>query len=321
MLSIGHAHQYMRRCGKFSVPSSQTDLNTGICAGKHSIAQYLTAHAGFREVRVAADESDDLAFETIDALDAFVTAQWDGRWVTTQAWTLAELDKLLVRPFFALVSVDAPVGLRWRRFADRCGRHSRPAPGLEQFVRWDDRHQVTVACLAARAHVRLVNSGDSLAELHAALTRADVVATTSRRLRPDWDSYFMQLAALAAQRSNCMKRRVGAVLVRAWRVMATGYNGTPRGVKNCSEGGCRRCNSGDATLESCLCLHAEENALLEAGRERVGDNATLYCNTCPCLTCSVKIVQLGIGEVVYARGYSMDEQVGPDFSPPYDRSS
>lgn len=119
----------------------------------------------------------------------------------------------------------------------------------------------------------------------------------------------MLLASLASLRSNCMKRRVGAVLVRERRVVSTGYNGTPRGVSNCNEGGCGRCNAygngvmpdqlrfGDLKLEGegreprgmgealdeCLCLHAEENALLEAGRERVSgggtEGAVLYCNT------------------------------------------
>lgn len=63
-------------------------------------------------------------------------------------------------------------------------------------------------------------------------------------------------------------------------------------------------------LATCLCLHAEENALLEAGRERVGGGAILYCDTCPCLTCSIKIVQVGVVEVVYSEGYSMDTEVG-----------
>lgn len=61
-------------------------------------------------------------------------------------------------------------------------------------------------------------------------------------------------------------------------------------------------------LSTCLCLHAEENALLEAGRDRIGETATLYCNTCPCLTCSVKITQVGISEVVYNQGYLVDDQ-------------
>lgn len=98
-----------------------------------------------------------------------------------------------------------------------------------------------------------------------------------------------------------MKRRVGAILVREKRIVSTGYNGTPRGMRNCNEGGCTRCNRGEErgggcessaaktsnarsdspslAVHLCVCLHAEENALLEAGRERVGTNATLYCNT------------------------------------------
>lgn len=126
----------------------------------------------------------------------------------------------------------------------------------------------------------------------------------------------MTLSSLAARRSNCMKRRVGCVLVRSKRVISTGYNGTPRGLDNCNEGGCARCNSaseGGVGLSTCLCIHAEENAMLEAGRERVGGGAILYCDTCPCLTCAIKIVQVGVVEVVYAEGYSMDAAVSLEF--------
>lgn len=85
-----------------------------------------------------------------------------------------------------------------------------------------------------------------------------------------------------------MKRRVGCILVKDSRVIATGYNGTPKGLRNCNEGGCQRCNEATPCgtgLDRCLCMHAEENALLEAGRERVGrgQGVILYCNTCPCL--------------------------------------
>lgn len=120
----------------------------------------------------------------------------------------------------------------------------------------------------------------------------------------------MTLASLAAHRSNCMKRRVGCVLVHNARIISTGYNGTPRGLVNCNEGGCPRCNaasSGGTGLSTCLCLHAEENALLEAGRERIREGAVLYCDTCPCLTCSVKIAQVGVKEVVYSQSYNMDD--------------
>lgn len=78
-----------------------------------------------------------------------------------------------------------------------------------------------------------------------------------------------------------------------------------------------RCNNaakGGVGLSTCLCLHAEENALLEAGRDRIGETAILYCNTCPCLTCSVKITQVGISEVVYNQGYLVDDQTARIFA-------
>ncbi len=111
-----------------------------------------------------------------------------------------------------------------------------------------------------------------------------------------------------------MKRRVGCVLVKDNRIIATGYNGTPKGLPNCNQGGCPRCNQGTArcgeALDQCLCLHAEENALLEAGKERIGNGEThtiLYCTTCPCIGCAKKIVQIGVKEVVYHQTYGMDE--------------
>ncbi|OAL38509.1 hypothetical protein AYO20_02158 [Fonsecaea nubica] len=163
--------------------------------------------------------------------------------------------------------------------------------------------------LLSHAHLSILNSFPSISTYHAFLSTLDLASPL--RLRPTWDAYFMTLASLAAHRSNCMKRRVGCVLVHNARIISTGYNGTPRGLVNCNEGGCARCNgsgnAGGVALNTCLCLHAEENALLEAGRERIRDGAVLYCDTCPCLTCSVKIAQVGVKEVVYSQSYNMDD--------------
>ena len=123
----------------------------------------------------------------------------------------------------------------------RCDQSVADIPSLETFVLRSDDHlyhsHSGLARLIALAEVRLVNSFSSLGELHDVLAKLDLV--NEQRLRPSWDQYFMQLASLAAQRSNCMKRRVGCVLVREKRVISTGYNGTPRNLKNCNEGGCR----------------------------------------------------------------------------------
>lgn len=164
------------------------------------------------------------------------------------------------------------------------------------------------AHVLARSHLQILNAQPTLSLYHAFLSTLDL--SSPIRLRPTWDAYFMTLASLASQRSNCMKRRVGCVLVHNCRIISTGYNGTPRNLTNCNEGGCARCNSasgGGSALSTCLCLHAEENALLEAGRERIRDGTVLYCDTCPCLTCSVKIAQVGVKEVVYSQGYNMDD--------------
>ncbi|RYO97605.1 hypothetical protein DL764_007279 [Monosporascus ibericus] len=263
--------------------------------------------------------SPEHVFATAQALLDFVTKRWRSRFVTTDIHDEAVLDALSRRPFFLLISVDAPVTVRWRRWQQQWAEVDGEKEGeelprsLEDFVARSDAHLYSpadgVLPLMARASVQLLNTSSDLAHLYATLGKLDLADTA--RLRPSWDEYFMRLASLAARRCNCMKRAVGCVLVDALhRVVSTGYNGTPRSLRNCGEGGCPRCNSGDAasgvSLATCLCLHAEENALLEAGRERIRPGCVLYCNTCPCLTCSIKIVQVGISEVVYNQGYSMD---------------
>ncbi|KAG9249934.1 putative dCMP deaminase [Emericellopsis atlantica] len=260
------------------------------------------------------------SFTSAEDLLDFVTRRWRSRFVITDIPTEAVLDVFLRRPFFLLLSIDAPLTVRWKRYRERSGSASEASRiSLEDFVDQNDGHLYDphdgLQSLISRATVRLLNTSSSLAHLYAKLGKLDI--PNPDRLRPGWDTYFMALASLAAQRSNCMKRRVGCVLVgRERRVISTGYNGTPRGLTNCADGGCPRCNEGNGSgvgLGTCLCIHAEENALLEAGRERIRDGAVLYCDTCPCLTCSIKICQVGISEVVYAHGYSMDNDTAAVF--------
>ena len=231
--------------------------------------------------------------------------------------TLSLLEKLEKRPFFVHLSIDAPVTTRVALYRKTTQAESL---SLEQIIQAIDQHdfQPEGIKLREKSHLRfkIVNEdrrGRRQSLINNITTQLKILDDKEKQMaplmRPSWDSYFMKLATLAASRSNCMKRRVGCVIVRECRVIATGYNGTPRHLTNCFNGGCPRCNDGDSrNLHTCLCLHAEENALLEAGRDRVGQNATLYCDTCPCLTCSVKIVQTGISEVVYSQSYRMDEE-------------
>jgi len=136
---------------------------------------------------------------------------------------------------------------------------------------------------------------------------------TSEKLeRPDWDTYFMEIAHVVAKRSNCIRRQVAAVVVKDRRVISTGYNGTPRGVKNCCDGGCPRCQSeasSGAGLNECICSHAEENAITQAACHGIAlEGAIVYCTLSPCLICSRMIINCGIVEVIYENEYEFSEQ-------------
>ncbi|KAJ2745225.1 Deoxycytidine monophosphate (dCMP) deaminase [Coemansia sp. BCRC 34301] len=172
-----------------------------------------------------------------------------------------------------------------------------------------DACELNLKRVLSSANVTIANTFPTLSDLHLHLDHLDLL--NPERIRPSWDTYFMLLSELASHRANCMKRKVGCILVKDNQIIATGYNGTPKGITNCNEGGCPRCNDGTpcgVSLDHCLCIHAEENALLEAGRGRVRNAAgvVLYCNTCPCLGCAKKIVQVGVKVVVYSKGYGMD---------------
>jgi dCMP deaminase len=255
-----------------------------------------------------------LSFGSPALLLDHVTQHWRSNFVTTDLDSDRLVNYFIRRPFFMLISIDAPILQRYHRCQGLVN-----ITKLEDFVREHDREVFgdragpdspggfsLLRRASPQVKLKIVNSFPSIAELHYHLDSLDI--TNRNRLRPQWDTYFMTLADLASQRSNCMKRRVGAILVRENRIVSTGYNGTPRGVKNCNEGGCGHCNRTSATNGTeCLCLHAEENALLEAGRDRVGANATMYCNTCPCLKCTIKIIQSGVKRVVYNLSYKVDD--------------
>ena len=126
--------------------------------------------------------------------------------------------------------------------------------------------------------------------------------------RPGWDEYFMEIAQVVAKRSNCSRRKVAAVITKENHLLSTGYNGTPRGVKNCFDGGCPRCAGHTPSgkgLDECLCVHAEQNAICQAARYGVDvSGSTIYITISPCLTCAKLIINAGIKEVVYGGDYS-----------------
>jgi len=131
--------------------------------------------------------------------------------------------------------------------------------------------------------------------------------------RPDWDTYFMDMARLAERRSTCLRRRVGAVVAKDKMVMATGYNGTPKGVTHCEVAGCLREKLGVPSgqrHELCLGLHAEQNAIIQAAYHGVSiRGGTMYCTFRPCVICVKMIINAGLERVVFLGDYP-DELAG-----------
>lgn len=126
--------------------------------------------------------------------------------------------------------------------------------------------------------------------------------------RPSWDEYFIRMAYLVAERSTCLRRKVGAVVVKDSRVLSTGYNGAPSGIKHCAQVGCIRENLKIPTGERhelCRGLHGEQNAIIQAAKTGVNINdAVIYITNYPCFICSKQIINAGIKEVVYANPYN-----------------
>jgi len=125
--------------------------------------------------------------------------------------------------------------------------------------------------------------------------------------RPSYDEYFMEMAHVVAKRSTCLRRKVGAILVKDKHILSTGYNGAPKGMDHCSETGCLREHmnipSGERH-ELCRGLHAEQNVIIQAavfGTSIKG--STLYCTYTPCVVCVKMLINAGVLEIIYAGDY------------------
>jgi len=134
---------------------------------------------------------------------------------------------------------------------------------------------------------------------------------TGKKKRPSrlsWEAYFMEIAKLVARRSTCLRRQVGAVLVKDKKILATGYNGAPTGLEHCTDVGCMREDlnipSGERH-ELCRGLHAEQNAIIQAAYHGVSiQGSTLFCTNLPCSICIKMVINAGITTVVFLNGYA-----------------
>jgi dCMP deaminase len=126
--------------------------------------------------------------------------------------------------------------------------------------------------------------------------------------RPSWDEYFISIAELTSKRSTCLRRQVGAVIVKDKQIVSTGYNGAPKGIAHCDEiGGCLREKMGVPSGERhelCRALHAEQNAIIQAATSGQSvEGATIYVTNQPCIICAKMIINAGIRKIIVSDGY------------------
>jgi len=227
----------------------------------------------------------------------------------------SEVEVLRSRGDFTLLGVEADRTSRFERSRLR-GREGAVRT-LEEFIQEEERElssndpasQQLIATQKMADGV--LRNDDSIEGLHCRLDEL-LPRLMGNFRRPDWDEYFMSIAKVVSLRSNCIKRKVAAIIVKDRRVISTGYNGTPRGARNCNDGGCPRCNtmapSGTA-LSECVCCHGEENAITQAAYHGTSlKGSTLYTTLAPCLLCTKMIINSGITEVVYNQEYSLNER-------------
>lgn len=224
----------------------------------------------------------------------------------------SEVEVFRSRPDFILWAVTASPEIRFQRIKERA-REKDPIT-LAQFVAVEkreahntDRSKQSLESCEKLADEKLTNNG-SLESLHKRL--ANVLKKNLKAVkRPSWDRYFIDIAQQVASRSNCIKRKVAALIVKNGRIISTGYNGTPRHTRNCFEGGCPRCNRigpSGKDLGECYCSHGEENAIVQAAYHGIAiKESTLYTTFAPCLLCTKMIINAGIEEVVFNQDYPL----------------
>jgi len=226
-----------------------------------------------------------------------------------------EVEVLRRLPNFRLIHVTAEAETRFTRIRSR--KRDGDPQTLDDFINLEAREAKSADPNAQQLEetARLADlevANDINLDLLQAKVKEVVRDLAKKNSRPGWDEYFMGIARVVSLRSNCLKRKVAAVIVKDKRIISTGYNGTPRGVLNCNEGGCPRCGSFEKSgvgLGECYCSHAEENSIVQAAYHGVSiHSATLYTTFSPCLMCTKMIINSGISEVVFNAQYPLGEQ-------------
>ncbi len=184
--------------------------------------------------------------------------------VITPFYSYEDYEDFSNKTIFKLIWIDCPAKIRFSNFQKKYKNDN-----FEKFLEEDFKiaGKKNIRILRENASVHISNDS-SFEEFINKIS--NIFTFLCNNLRPQWDDYFMNIAHIVSNRSNCIKQKVGAIVVKNNRILSTGYNGTPSKIENCIDGECPRCNSDEISqgeqLDKCFCIHAEENALLEIGK-------------------------------------------------------
>ncbi len=291
-----------------------------------SFSDYLREELKNRNKKISRDALISLGNELrlkqgadILASSALLKVKDGENYVFTSIRNPEEVKLLQQRKDFLLVKVIAPDKVRLQRLVAR-NREEDPKTleemrAKEKLENTTDPHAQQLNTVAKMAKVTLVNDS-TVEKLQSKVER--LIQDWMFKLqpkRPDWDHYFMNIANQVKKRSNCLSAPKGAIIVKEKQIISGGYCGTPKRVKNCNEGGCKRCTerhlgkvkSGEYYAVPCTCAHAEENAIVQAACNGIStQGAILYTTFTPCHQCAKMLINAGIKEVVAKTIYPDD---------------
>jgi len=219
-----------------------------------------------------------------------------------------EVEELKKNPDFILIGIDAPIEERYNRAKSR-GRLEN-ANSLYEFKKIEETEKSSnpnaqQLDIVYKMADKFIFNDSTIEELE---KRLDFALNHDRKKRPSWNKYFMNVAEVVASRASCLRRNVGAVIVKDKQIISTGYNGPPKGHPTCDElGGCLRTINNVPSgqrHEISRAVHAEQNAIAQAAENGISTKgATLYCTTYPCGICMRMIINSGIKQVYYKEFY------------------
>ncbi len=306
-------------------------------SGKDTLAEYLVQKKGFEKISLSGlirDEAKNRRIEStrenlrklgnemrqtqgndILAKIALEKIESDKNYIITSVRHPQEIKILFDSGSFVLLSVDAPVEVRFERVSRRGDAKEKNIKNLQDFQKSeaqemdsDDFCGQKVRQCMNMAKFTILNNGDKNDFFKKFDDLFDELKKESKYVRPSWDRYFMDLVQSIGQRGTCNRGRAGCLIARDKRIIATGYAGAPERLDHCDEIGHLYKDTihedGSVTRHCIRTVHAEANAVAQAAKYGIAvDGATIYCKIEPCLDCAKLLISAGIKKVVCETRY------------------